>query len=402
MTSIFSRYVFRQAAGAMVMIISSLSGVVWIALALRELDVVTSKGQNAGTLLAMTTLALPNLMALIAPFALLIAVMHTLNRLNGDSELIVMTASGATVSVVARPLILLAFIVMGAVAFVNHVGMPWSLRMLREYVVQVRTDLLTQVLQPGRFSSPEKGLTFHIRERDANGDILGIIMHDTRSEKQTMSYLAERGVIVKQEGAAYMVMTGGHVISQDDLKEPPRIIVFDKYAFDLDSFEQRTSEEMDLKPRERYYSELVNPEPDSRLFKRNPGQFTAELHERFATPLYPLAFVMIALAAVGNAHSTRQNQARNLMAGFAAAAGIRLAGLGLDNVVSTKPELTPLVYVLPIGAIFCALIVILRSGSRQRAGPGMFEKFSDAVAGLIAARTRRLPGSPQADAAGGP
>lgn len=402
MTSIFSRYVFRQAAGAMVMIISSLSGVVWIALALRELDVVTSKGQNAGTLLAMTTLALPNLMALIAPFALLIAVMHTLNRLNGDSELIVMTASGATVSVVARPLILLAIIVMGAVAFVNHVGMPWSLRMLREYVVQVRTDLLTQVLQPGRFSSPEKGLTFHIRERDVNGDILGIIMHDTRAEKQTMSYLAERGVIVKQEGAAYMVMTGGHVISQDDMKEPPRIIVFDKYAFDLDSFEQHTSEEIDLKPRERYYSELVNPDPDSRFYKRNPGQFAAEFHERFATPLYPLAFVMIALAAVGNAQSTRQNRARNLVAGFAAAAGIRLAGLGLDNVISVKPDLTPLVYVLPVGAILCALIVILRSGRRQRAGPDMFEKFSDAVAGLMAGRTRRLSGNPQADVAGGP
>jgi len=197
-------------------------------------------------------------------------------------------------------------------------------------------------------------------------------------------------------------MTGGHVISQDDLKEPPRIIVFDKYAFDLDSFEQRTSEEMDLKPRERYYSELVNPGPDSRLYKRNPGQFTAELHERFATPLYPLAFVMIALAAVGNAQSTRQNRARNLVAGFAAAAGIRLAGLGLDNVISMKPDLTPLVYVLPVGAILCALIVILRSGRRQRAGPGMFEKFSDAVAGLIAGRTRRLSGNPQADAAGGP
>ena len=64
MTSIFSRYVFRQAAGALLLILSSLSGIVWIALALRQLEVVTSQGQNAGTLLAMTTLALPNLMAI--------------------------------------------------------------------------------------------------------------------------------------------------------------------------------------------------------------------------------------------------------------------------------------------------------------------------------------------------
>ena len=46
-------------------------------------------------LVKMTTLALPNLMAMIAPFSLLIAAIHTLNRLNSDSELIVLTASGA-------------------------------------------------------------------------------------------------------------------------------------------------------------------------------------------------------------------------------------------------------------------------------------------------------------------
>ncbi len=326
MTTIFSRYVFRQAAGALLLILSSLSGIVWIALALRQLEVVTSQGQNGFTLLAMTTLALPNLLALIAPFALLIAVMHTLNRLNGDSELIVFTASGATIWVVARPLILLAMIVTVAVSFVNHIGMPWSLRMLRDYVVQVRTDLLSQVLQPGKFSSPEQGITFHIRERAPNGDILGLIMHDARSGKGAMSYLAERGQIVKQDTGAYMVMSKGHVLSQETSGEAPRIIAFDRYALDLDAFDEKMSDDKDLRPRERYYSELIAPDPESRFYKRNPGQFRTELHERFASPLYPLAFVFIALAAAGTAQSTRQNRTRSVVTGFLAAAGLRLAG----------------------------------------------------------------------------
>ncbi len=400
MTSILSRYVFRQAAGAVVLILSSLSGVVWIALALRQLDVVTSQGQGAGTLLAMTTLALPNLMALIAPFALLIAVMHTLNRLNGDSELIVMTAAGATVSVVAKPLIALALIVTMAVSFVNHIGMPWSLRMLREYVVQVRTDLLTQVLQPGRFSSPEQGLTFHIRERAPNGDILGLIMHDTRKGKQAMSYLAERGVMVKQDGKAYLVMTDGHVLTQDDPKDPPRIVVFDRYAFDLDEFEQKASDDTDLKPRERYYTELVNPEPDSKSFLRNPGQFRAELHERFASPLYPLAFVMVALAAVGNAQSTRQNRTRNLVMGFAVGAGARLIGLGLNNVVAVRPALIPLLYAMPLIAILGSAVVLWRA-RRQRPGPTLADRLADWLAAALDPLRKRLMRTPPATAAGG-
>jgi lipopolysaccharide export system permease protein len=122
-----------------------------VALALRQLNVVTTQGQDVWMLVRMTTLALPNLMAIIAPFSLLIAAIHTLNRLSGDSELIVLTASGATIWSAARPLLLLATLVALGVGFVNHVAMPWSMRLLRQYIVQVRTDILTQVIQPGQF-----------------------------------------------------------------------------------------------------------------------------------------------------------------------------------------------------------------------------------------------------------
>jgi lipopolysaccharide export system permease protein len=105
---ILSRYVFRQTAGALVLILVSLTGVTWITVALRQLDLMTSQGQNVLSFLAMTTLAIPSMMALIAPIALLIASIHVLNRLNGDSELIVMAAGGMPAWSLLRPLGLLA------------------------------------------------------------------------------------------------------------------------------------------------------------------------------------------------------------------------------------------------------------------------------------------------------
>ena len=68
-------------------------------------------------------------------------------------------------------------------------------QLLRQYIVEVRANILTQVIQPGAFSSPEEGLTFHIREREPNGELLGLIVHDTRNKELNQSYLAERGVI---------------------------------------------------------------------------------------------------------------------------------------------------------------------------------------------------------------
>jgi lipopolysaccharide export system permease protein len=364
---IYERYVFRQAAGALLIILLSLSAIVWVALALRQLNVVTSQGQDVWMLIKMTTLALPNLMAIVAPFSLLIAAIHTLNRLNGDSELIVLTASGATVWRTARPLLLLAVLVALGVAFVNHVAMPWSLQLLRQYIVQVRTDVLTQVIQPGQFSSPEGGLTFHIRERALSGELLGLIVHDTREKEQSQSYLAEQGIIVKRESSNYLVMTEGHIVRSSDKDEPAQIVEFDKYAIDLDRFEkQMDGDDHDLKPRERYLSELLNPEPDSQQYKRKPGKFRAELHERSANPFYPIAFVMIALTAVGQARSTRQGRAKQVTTAFVLAAGLRLLGLAMNNVVVVSAAAVPLLYGLPIGAIVVCIVLIERS--RRRLG----------------------------------
>ena len=382
MMTIFGRYLFRQTAGALILILLSLTGVVWIALALKQLNLVTSEGQSALMFLKMTTLAIPNLMVLIAPVALLIASIHTLNRLNSDSELIVLTAAGATMWTVARPLLLLAMLVTMAVSAVNHAVMPWSLRQLRELASQVRADLINQVIEPGRFASPEPSLTFHIRARSLNGELQGILMNDTRDPKQHMAYLAERGNIIKQGGHAYLLMRTGHIVRRTDLKDPPQIIVFDTYAVDLNSLEKTTAV-VELKPRERYFSELANPAPDDPAVKRNPGHFRAELHERFANPIYPLAFVMLALAFVGQAQSTRTNRTQLLVIGFALAIAFRMGGLALNNVVVLRADAVPLLYAAPLVAIVVSMIVMWVR-ARPKGGPSL--KFR-----IIFALERRFP-----------
>lgn len=399
---IFERYVFRQAGSALLIILLSLSSIVWVALALRQLNVVTSQGQDVWMLIKMTTLALPNLMAIIAPFSLLIASIHTLNRLNGDSELIVLTASGATVWRAAKPLLLLAVLVALGVAFVNHLAMPWSLKKLRDYIVQVRANILTQVIQPGAFSSPEDGLTFHIRERAANGELMGLIVHDTRNKELNQSYLAERSVIVKREATNYIIMTKGHIVRRTDKDEPSQIIAFEQYAVDLDQFEKKMDDDdsPDLKPRERYLSELLYPEPTSGSYRQAPGKFRAELHERFSNPLYPIAFAFIALAAVGQAHSTRQNRVQQVAIAFVLAAALRLGGLAVNNMVAIKPDATLLLYALPLSAILGAFILMERARRRLSTSrfPGIiFDPIVDGFSRLASL----LPGRRLADAAAG-
>jgi len=341
------------------------------------------------TLLSMTTLGLPNFMAIIAPFALLIAVLHTLNRLNGDSELIVLTAAGATNWTIVRPVIALALIVSFSVSMVNHFVMPWSLRLLKEITVQIRTDLLTQVIQPGRFSMPEPGLTFHIRERATNGQLEGLIMHDARNPKLVQTTLAEHGLIVKQDDVPYLIMTEGHILRRTAADDPSQIIAFKKYAVDLNSFEEKDDGGNDFRPRERYFNELVHPEATSQGYKKFPQQFVAELHERFANPLYPIAFSLMALAFIGQAQSTRQGRMQLMGIAFASAVALRLGGLAANNIVTINTSLVPVLYLIPLTAMGFALFRISRA-TQQRRGPAMIERVVDAVTPLVAPLIARI------------
>lgn len=388
--TLFGRYIFRQAGGALSLILMSLGGIVWIALALKQLNVVTTQGQDVFTLLKMTTLALPNLLAIIAPFALLIATLHTLNRLAGDSELIVMTAAGAPISVAARPLLVLAALVALGVGFVNHFAQPWSLQQLKAYIVQARTDLLQQVIQPGRFSSPESNLTFHIRDRSNLGELFGLLIHDNRKPGESSSYLAERGLITTQDDAAYLIMSNGHIIRRKGNEEAPQIVVFDKYIVDLDGFEKKVTGAATLKPRERYYRDLVAPKDAGADFVRLKGQLRSELHERLSNPLYPFAFVMIALAAAGQAQSTRQNRTERLVTAFLLAVGLRIGSFAVNNLVTLKAGFVPLMYAVPLLTIAVSAWLMAR-GARPHRTVSLVEMLQDRFAPLAArfAKARR-------------
>lgn len=366
--SLFGRYVFRQAGGAFLLIVLSLTGIVWIGTALKQLNLMTSQGQGVVIFLKMTLLALPNLMALIAPIALLIAAMHTLNRLNGDSELIVLASAGAPIWFVARPLLTLAVVLSLLLGLMNHFVKPWSLRQLREYVIQVRTDLIGQVIQPGRFTAIEKGLTFHIRARDFDsGDLLGIIMRDARNPKEVTTVLAERADLLKEGKATYLIMNNGHIVRR--INQTPALIAhFEKYPIDLASFGKKDAGVW-LKPRERYFDELVNPKADDPAYIRLKGRFRSELHERFASPLYPFAFVMIVLAFVGQAQTTRQNRVQAVILAFLTATGCRLLGLAATNLTTLNAWAVPLVYVVPIFATLFATGVAYARMSPQRWHP---------------------------------
>src|SRR5205085_4000128 len=83
-------YVLRQIVGPFLLFTLVLTLVIWMTQSLRLLDIVINRGQSAVTFAYLTMLMLPSLLVVIVPIAFFGAALYVLNRLNSDSELVVM------------------------------------------------------------------------------------------------------------------------------------------------------------------------------------------------------------------------------------------------------------------------------------------------------------------------
>ena len=148
------RYIFRTTFGAFLVICASVTALMWITQALRDIDLMTNQGQSIFVFIGLTGLIIPLLVQIIAPIALMIAVAYVLNKLGNDSELIVMNAAGMPPRVLFRPFLAAGIAVSLLVALISAYLSPWGLRELRLWATEVRADLVGNVIQPGRFTKP--------------------------------------------------------------------------------------------------------------------------------------------------------------------------------------------------------------------------------------------------------
>ena len=205
-------------------------------------------------------------------------------------------------------------------AAISAYGSPESLRLLRRWITEVRADLVSNIVQPGRFIPLERGTGVqHPRApaqwsagRPADGRPArpqGARHHPRRTRR-----------ILKNETGNFLLLESGSIQRQEAKSRDPNIVLFDRYAFDLSQI-SGGPQVIKYSVRERYLWQLLWPEADDTLDKEQPGQFRAEMHDRILAPIYPFAFVLIAFAFLGAPRTTRQSAAWSIAGVIMAVSG---------------------------------------------------------------------------------
>ena len=382
---LIERYIFMRAASAFVMTVIVLCSVLWLTQALREMDLMTSKGQTILIFLSMTSLVLPTLVMVIAPFALMIAITYTLNTLNSDSELVVINATSAPPWVVVKPLIVLATIATILGGYISLDLNPTALNTLRNFISQVRADLVANVVKEGIFTEIEKGMTFHIQKREPNGIMRGLFLSDERDSKKHIVYSSEFAQIIENEDGTFLKMDRGTIQQQEPIEasqqnqeasqqqdeasesllrkagfQTVNIINFDSYAIDLSQFTGQQTERVGYyKAREFPTSYLLNPNIEDKWYARQIGKARSELHDRFTNPLYNLAFAAVIVAFLTQVRTTRERRGNAIFIAVSIASLLRLAGFAMTSLATQTPFAVPAMYALPLIAIVVCLWIAI-------------------------------------------
>ena len=388
--TLYERHIFKRIAMSFLFVLGSLTGVVWVTQALRRLDLVTVKGQTVFLFFEMTVLALPTLVIVVTPFAVLFALVSTLSVLHGDSELVVMNSTGASRTIILRPILVFVIIASLVTAMMTVVIAPLAKRHLRDLVTQVRADFIASVVVPGRFSTVEKGLTVHIRDRGSDGSLRGLMMHDERDPKIPTTVLAKRGQVAEVRDLTLLILSDGSIHRRMANNGRTSIVEFEQYAFDLSGLTETGDSDSVLKPSERTTGELLNLDTESWYVQTRYGRFVAELHERFVQPLYPMAFGLVVLLFLGDPRTNRQSRSMAVAGAVIGCIAVRSVGFVLNSIVLTNPGAVLLMYAFPLIVIVVSLFILL--SNRSLAPPAVVLEYIDRAIRVVRQTAAALPG----------
>jgi lipopolysaccharide export system permease protein len=372
------RYLFRQLLGPTLLATAALVALALLARSLSEFDVLVEQRQSALVFLKIIVLALPQLLGIMMPLALFVAALVALNRLHTEQEIVVCFAGGMSRWDVISPAMRLA-VIAALVSLVSGLWLqPWSARQIRETSFDIKSDVASTLVQPGQFTEPGPGLTVYAQSIDRDNKIQNLFIHQDMPNGGASTYSSREAEIATRLGEPVLIMRHGSN-QQFSRQGVLQYTSFDEYTFDLSNL-SHTDELVHYKIADRYPHELFFPDLTQDWEQRNKGKLLAEGHSRLAGPLYNIALMTMALAAVLGGSFSRMGYGKRMAAVGAAAAVVRIVGFGVQAACEDSAWLNVLQYVVPLAAMGWGLSQIFRQKVSKR-GAAKPDKVSPALTG---------------------
>lgn len=142
----------------------------------------------------------PQLLLLTVPMSLLLSTLLVYGRMNSDSEIVVLKASGMPFSQISLPVMVLGiFCFLTSIAASFYLG-PKSSIMLRENITEIIAKRSTLSVEEGTFNMSFKDIVLIVKGKKSSDTMETIFIYDNRKKDEPKVLMAKEGRLYLKEG----------------------------------------------------------------------------------------------------------------------------------------------------------------------------------------------------------
>jgi lipopolysaccharide export system permease protein len=353
-----TRYILRLTLVNMAFVAAGFTAAVWLVQSARLIDLIVNRGLSTSLFVYLAVLTLPRFIVVVLPIACFIAVLFSYNRLLAESELVVMRAAGMSQAELARPALIAGSVAMMVLASMSIYFLPAANRAFKDLQFEIRNRFASALLQDGIFNTLSDTLTIYMRSRDTNGELVGLLIHDTRDTDKPITILAERGAFADTDEGPRLLMVNGSRQQLDRATGKLSVLSFEKYTLDLAAFRDAPGAR-ERQPDERYLQELLFP-ADTR--QTDNGALLIEANFRLITPLTALALAVIPVACLLTGEFNRRGQTQRVLLAVLIAFILEALDIGLKNLAGRTAIAVLFLYLNVMAPICVTLWLLWRDG----------------------------------------
>ena len=354
----FTTYAIKEISSSFLLLIILLSSILWLGQGLRHIELLTTENVSFVSYLSYVILLLPKIFSLTIPICLFLSILFNINRLRNDSELIILWASGKSDhDILLKPILFFALLVYLLSTLISIYITPYSLNEIRHKIIDIRSSgIHASILKEKKFISPADTLTIFLQERVGN-KINGLLIHDLKDVSKPQTYIAQNGEFIEQNNKKILRLFNGNIQIFESGENKISEIEFETYDLNLTPYNKK--ENKHIYSDELFTYQIINNLNGKQIEEYNKyekEQF-AELHSRFANPLYIFSFALIPLIILKFSKRPGDNYLLPIAAVSIIAFFFQISQITISNFLIEKSSLVFAVYGIPI--IFLLLILTI-------------------------------------------
>ncbi|WKZ56481.1 MAG: LptF/LptG family permease [Bdellovibrionota bacterium] len=208
---IITRYLLREQLLYFAIALFAFTGILLTLRMLRFAALIVNKGVELSQIAMAFFSIIPTFLEIALPLSALLGVMLAIGRLSGDSEIIVLRASGISLYQLLLPTVLFGLSVALVTLYVSNELKAWGFQTLSQTLFDIARSRSTSGLEPGIFNRLGAVTLYAEEVEPFSGRFSRGIIEDRRAEGPPRIIIADEGKIHSNEQAQTitLIMTSG-------------------------------------------------------------------------------------------------------------------------------------------------------------------------------------------------